>query len=216
MAIVGAPSDWLGSAFVYRFDGSTWIEESKLTVTSGEFLGGSVAIDGDVALVAAVGDGTNGTSAGAAYVYRFDGLMWIEKAKLLASDAAPFDTFGQQVAISGDVAIVGAYLDDDNGDGSGSAYIFAGLSGLDCNGSGVPDACDIEAGTSTDANGNGVPDECDCPWDLDANGSVGVVDLLALLGAWGMNPGGPPDFDGDGDVGVTDLLKLLGMWGACP
>jgi hypothetical protein len=30
----------------------------------------------------------------------------------------------------------------------------------DCNGNGVPDACDIADGTSVDADGDGVPDEC--------------------------------------------------------
>ncbi len=54
-----------------------------------------------------------------------------------------------------------------------------------------------------------------CPWDLDGNGSVGITDLLALLAAWGTDPGGPPDFDGDGNVGVTDLLTLLANWGPC-
>ncbi len=54
-----------------------------------------------------------------------------------------------------------------------------------------------------------------CPWDLDGSGDVNVTDLLALLGAWGTDPGGPPDFDGDGAVGVSDLLKLLGVWGPC-
>ncbi|MCH7799021.1 MAG: 4Fe-4S dicluster domain-containing protein [Planctomycetes bacterium] len=39
---------------------------------------------------------------------------------------------------------------------------------------------------------------------------------LALLGAWGTDPGGPPDFDGDGDVGIVDFLELLGHWGLCP
>ncbi len=55
-----------------------------------------------------------------------------------------------------------------------------------------------------------------CPADLDGDGSVGVVDLLMLLGAWDTDPGGPPDFDGDGTVGVADLLVLLGLWGSCP
>ncbi len=55
-----------------------------------------------------------------------------------------------------------------------------------------------------------------CPWDLDGNGSVGAADLLALLVAWGSNPGGPPDFDGDGRVGASDLLALLVNWGPCP
>ena len=58
-----------------------------------------------------------------------------------------------------------------------------------------------------------------CPWDLDGNGSVGVKDLLFLLGAWGPCPPKadcPADFDDSGDVGVKDLLILLGAWGPCP
>ncbi len=55
-----------------------------------------------------------------------------------------------------------------------------------------------------------------CLWDLDANGSVGVSDLLSLLASWGPCKGCPADFDGDGDVGVKDLLILLGAWGPCP
>ena len=63
----------------------------------------------------------------------------------------------------------------------------------------------------------GPPFDCDaCPTDLNGNGSVDVPDLLALLAAWGTNPGGPPDFDGDGMVAVPDLLALLAAWGPCP
>ena len=40
------------------------------------------------------------------------------------------DYFGYSVSISGDYAIVGAYGDDDNGNISGSAYIYK----KDCNG----------------------------------------------------------------------------------
>jgi len=54
-----------------------------------------------------------------------------------------------------------------------------------------------------------------CPWDLDCDGNVGITDFLALLAAWGTNPGGPPDFDGDGLVGITDFLLLLANWGPC-
>ena len=62
-----------------------------------------------------------------------------------------------------------------------------------------------------------VPAECpSCPWDLDESGSVSTGDLLALLSAWGSNPGGPPDFNGDGTVGTSDLLALLSNWGSCP
>lgn len=58
------------------------------------------------------------------------GTVWLERQKLLASDGATLDYFGRSVSISGDYAIVGACYDDDNGDYSGSAYIFK------CDGSG--------------------------------------------------------------------------------
>ncbi len=117
--------------------------------------------------------------------YLFDTTTGLQIAKLLADDGAADDWFGWSVAISGATAIAGALFDDDNGTDSGSAYLF-------------------------DAAAPGK-----CPWDLDAGGSVGILDLLALLAAWGSDPGGPPDFDGDGNVGILDLLTLLANWGRC-
>ena len=45
-------------------------------------------------------------------------------SKLFASDGAESDLFGVSVAINDATAIVGAHLDDDNGDFSGSAYLY--------------------------------------------------------------------------------------------
>ncbi len=54
--------------------------------------------------------------------------------------------------------------------------------------------------------------------DLDGDGTVGILDFLALLAAWG--PCGDPcpphctgDVDGDCTVGILDFLILLGNWG---
>ena len=52
--------------------------------------------------------------------------------------------------------------------------------------------------------------------DIDIDGTVGVSDLLALLGNWGPCDSChfcPADLDGDCLVGVPDLLILLGNWG---
>lgn len=54
-----------------------------------------------------------------------------------------------------------------------------------------------------------------CPADLDGNDAVDITDFLALLAAWGTDPGGPPDLDGDGVVGIADFLALLAAWGPC-
>lgn len=54
-----------------------------------------------------------------------------------------------------------------------------------------------------------------CPADLNCDDAVNVFDLLALLSAWGANPGHVADLSGDGSVDVFDLLALLGAWGTC-
>jgi hypothetical protein len=54
-----------------------------------------------------------------------------------------------------------------------------------------------------------------CPGDINGDDVVDVVDLLALLSAWGQSDV-PEDLDGDGIVGVGDLLTLLASWGPCP
>jgi hypothetical protein len=54
-----------------------------------------------------------------------------------------------------------------------------------------------------------------CPWDCgDSDGTVGVVDFLAMLAQWGQIAT-TCDFDGDG-VNVVDFLALLATWGPCP
>lgn len=48
-----------------------------------------------------------------------------EIKKLLASDGVESDFFGETISISGDVVVVGARFDDDDGGDSGSAYVFS-------------------------------------------------------------------------------------------
>ena len=127
-AFVGAPfggSFFQGAAYVFEYDGTAWTQQAKLTALDGasfDSFGQSVSIDGDRALVGAFGDDSG---AGAAYVFEYDGTAWTQQAKLTPTDAEAFDFFGQSVSLDGDRALVGATLDDDNGSGSGSAYVFA-------------------------------------------------------------------------------------------
>jgi len=104
-------------------------EDHKLSPSDGTFcdyFGRSVSLDRDVALIGAFQDDDNGSDSGSAYVFRFDpgSGKWIEEAKLLASDGAENDEFGLSLSLSGDVALIGAHKDDDNGSNSGSAYVF--------------------------------------------------------------------------------------------
>jgi len=137
-AIVGAPGDddngsYSGSAYVFKNNGSgVFTQTNKLTASDAaadDSFGGSVAISGDYAIVGA----RRNDDVGSAYVFKNNGSgVFTQTNKLTASDAGYFDYFGDSVAISGDYAIVGAYVED-NGIGTytGSAYVFKN------NGSGV-------------------------------------------------------------------------------
>ena len=141
-----------GSAYVFRPDdnGTTfdpsddvWVQEAELAVSDPaarvEF-GWSVSIDGDRAIVGAFKDDgacldppNPDCDSGSAYVFRRDDQgtpedpsddFWVQTAKLTASDMAEGDMFGMSVSISGDLALVGSWLDDDAGPNSGSAYVY--------------------------------------------------------------------------------------------
>ncbi len=117
-----------GSAYVYLRSGTSWSEQAKLTASdaaANDSFGASVALSGDILVVGAdQDDHAGGTDAGSAYVFLRSGTSWSEEAKLTASDAAAFDKSGEDVDLSGDIAVMGAYLDDDAGSSSGSAYVF--------------------------------------------------------------------------------------------
>lgn len=139
---VGSP----GAAYVFRrADQGTpadpsddvWIPDAKLLADdgrSGEHFGWSVSVSGNYAIAGArFNPGTVGRASGAAYVFRLnnnetpsnpDDDFWVQEAKLTAQDAAQGDEFGLAVGISGDRAVVGARLNDDDGEDSGSAYVF--------------------------------------------------------------------------------------------
>ena len=116
-----------GSAYVFTRDAGVWTEQQKLAASdgaAGDLFGVSVAVDGDTAVIGALFDDDNGNNSGSAYVFTRSGTAWTQQAKLIASDGAAHDVFGESVAVDGDTAVIGARLDDDNGVASGSAYVF--------------------------------------------------------------------------------------------
>ncbi len=114
-----------GSAYVFEFNGANWTETQKLIASDGDNFdrfGNSVSLMSDRALIGAYFDDT---AFGSAYVFDFDGNLWVETQKLTANDAAFDDRFGCSVSILNDRLIIGSYGDDYNGNFSfGSAYLF--------------------------------------------------------------------------------------------
>ena len=220
-AIVGAYRDddkGTNSGSAYLFDTTTGRQIAKLLAddgASGDQFGRSVAISGTTAIVGAVTDNDNHTGSGSAYL--FDTTTGDQIAKVLPDDGAADDFFGYSVAISGDTAIVGAYLDDEDGSTSGSASIFqrdfggpnnwgqvvkltaSDAAAIDWFGfsvaiSGAPGKGIVIVGALADDDNGGnsgsayLFDASFCPWDIDDNAVVGVSDLLSLLGTWGPCP----------------------------
>jgi hypothetical protein len=205
VAVIGAPcadgaTQVTGAAYVFhRNCEGDWLQVRKLTddVQTTDMFGWSIAIDGAMMIIGARRNTCAGAIlAGAAYVYRrqSDGL-WALQGVLQAEDCQERDEFGYSVALSGNTAVVGAWLDDDVAPDGGSAYLFR---------------------VGPDADGDGVMDACECPGDLDGDFLVSLSDLAIQLANFGLTEDALPedgDLDGDGDVDLSDLSQLLSLFG---
>ena len=140
LAVIGAPgnaTDHEGEAHVYRRSGwaGAYTREAILGPGSGAGMGARFGesvdvVDGYGSERVVVGapranDTVAGTDVGAAYVFVNGPTGWTQQHVLQASDKAAYDEFGSAVAISDDLAVVGARYDDTiQGSNSGSVYTF--------------------------------------------------------------------------------------------
>jgi hypothetical protein len=148
--VVGAPlrnslqSGDAGAAYVFlRDDRGTpsnlsddvWAPDTELQVPNGaasDYVGRSVAIDGDRILLGADGVNHSGLSdAGAAYTFIWDsfGSYWYLESQMLCSIPTASAYFGWEVALDGNRAAIGACGDDVAGTNSGAVYVWENCSG---------------------------------------------------------------------------------------
>ncbi|MCH2153808.1 MAG: FG-GAP repeat protein [Phycisphaerales bacterium] len=132
-AVVGAPLDtgngWAsGVAYVYRWEADAWLLDARLIADDGEIgdmFGVSVDIKGDRIIVGSWFDNDAGSNSGSAYIFdRTEGAGWEQAAKIVMPDAQAEDVFGRTVALGDEFCAVGAPLDDDQGQSSGSVVVF--------------------------------------------------------------------------------------------
>lgn len=138
---IGAPYDHVGndtdagSVYIFRPDPTipdSWNEAAKITsddVIRFDLFGSSVALDGDTLVAGAPGDFTFGSKlGGAAYVFeRVPGPVetWQQVARLRAPAGHPVDSsFGQTVALDGDVIVVGSSGTVDSQTVIGGAFVY--------------------------------------------------------------------------------------------
>jgi len=121
--------------YVFTRNDDQWIEQQHLIpkdAPSG--FGNAIAIHNDVIVIGSMHDDTQGSNAGAAWVFRNNGSTWIEEQKLLASDGSEGDLFGSWPAVDvhGDFIAIGAPGHDvivppgepPSNINAGAAYVF--------------------------------------------------------------------------------------------
>ena len=187
IAIVGAPRDDqcgedAGAGYIFQRDwggADNWGLVKKLVAgdcAAGDDFGRSVSCSGDTAIIGAPGDDDSGNGAGAAYLYQqnWGGAdNWGEVKKLTACTTAGAGTIGHTVAISGDIAIIGAESDSTAAHHGGVACIFERDAG------GADSWGKIKVLTASDAaNGDNF------------GSSVSISGDTAIVGAAGVDDGG--------------------------
>lgn len=165
------------------------------------FFGANVALSGNKAIVGAeTWRRDDSTRVGAAFVFTKNARgTWGAGQRLEASDGAESDYFGVSVAIDGDTAFIGAYGDDDNGNNSGSVYVFTSNHEGDWS-----EAQKLEASDGAENDYFGV--------------SVAIGGDTAIIGAYaddddGINSGSAYIFTKVGDT-WSETIKLNALDGA--
>ncbi|MBL9118735.1 MAG: hypothetical protein JNL80_02330 [Phycisphaerae bacterium] len=119
--------DNAGGAFVFERSGTSWAYHQTLGVGDAEvggYVGSSVAIDGDSILLGAFGTNATTEDSGAAYVFVRSESSWTQQAKLFGLGSPGVQWFGYSTAIDGDVAAIGAPLDDLPVQDTGSVFLY--------------------------------------------------------------------------------------------
>ena len=95
-----------GAVYVFRFDGSTWNEEAKISpddLANYAYFGYDVDILENYILIGAVDDGP-----GKAYLSKYDGTSWNQVYKFVSSDGQSYDSFGWSVTMNENTAAISA------------------------------------------------------------------------------------------------------------
>jgi len=124
-ALIGAKGDAdhginTGSVYVFTRNDTNWTQQAKLLASDGaeqDGFGFSVSLSGDTALIGAWHDDDKASDSGSAYVFTRTDTTWKQQAKLLPSNGAVNDFFGEVVSLDGDTAFIGA-------SGKDSTYVF--------------------------------------------------------------------------------------------
>ncbi|MEL6525735.1 MAG: hypothetical protein AAFQ07_08495, partial [Chloroflexota bacterium] len=97
-----------GSAYIFERVDTTWSQTSKFTATTpatNAYFGQDGILNGDTALITMKNPQTRVREV---HIFVYDGINWTEQQQLVPSDTSANDTFGLDLGLDGDTAIIGA------------------------------------------------------------------------------------------------------------
>ncbi len=100
-----------GAAYVFRHTEGSWNERVRLVPADprpSQHFGRATAMAGDRMVVTARRDSELATECGAAYVFHYNGLEWVQQAKLYPANPRTFHEFGHAAGMSRDVIAIGS------------------------------------------------------------------------------------------------------------
>jgi len=113
-----------GAAHIFTRSGTLWTQQERLSAKGGWSLlsfGRSVAISGNYA---AVGAANLGDSTGDVYIFKRSGSSWTQTRKLTSSQYGANYSFGSSLAMRGDVLLIGAPENNNDGDRAGAVFVW--------------------------------------------------------------------------------------------
>ena len=206
-----------GSASIYELQGTVWMESSRLQppdLEGFDFFGFSVAVSDGTVFVSARGQ--NG-GVGNVYVFTKEGTVWTAAGKLQIVDSTAGGAIGYDIALDGNIAVVGAPGKSVYGPASGAAYVFEKVRGdwsqvarL------IPDdgAAEDNFGSSVAIDGNSII--VGTPLDDDLGSGSGAVYVFERTDVSWAQVTKLRAFDGVGnsvfgwDVAIDDDSMLIG------
>jgi hypothetical protein len=113
-----------GAGYVFEKRDGVWVQSAKLlprTARELDWVGESVAVDGDRIVLSGHHHDLIGVDSGVATVFELQGGEWVETKTLQSSTASPYDEFSFALSMSGPTLLASAPFEGGN---VGAAFVF--------------------------------------------------------------------------------------------
>ncbi len=126
--IAGAPNYGKGHVKIYEWNGVSWVQKgnSILGEFSNDYFGERVSMssDGNSFAAGASGNNGNGADSGHSRVYEWNGTSWVQKGSDIDGENAGDGSGVVSLSSDGDILVIGAILNGDNGINAGHVRVF--------------------------------------------------------------------------------------------